>query len=88
MRILLILIIFISGLQDGAAGGGGGKQELHSDMTFPFISDITFQFISANENSPSCGGNLSVLSAAGSCIMKFMLSGQGNKITANLKNLP
>lgn len=30
--------------------GGGGEQELHSDMTF--------QFISANEKGPSCGGSL------------------------------
>lgn len=32
--------------------GGGGAQELHSDMTF--------QFISTNEKGPSCGGNLCV----------------------------
>lgn len=30
--------------------GGGGEQESHSD--------VTFQFISANEKGPSCGRNL------------------------------
>lgn len=36
--------------------GGGGEQELHSDMTF--------QFISANEKCSSYGGNLCVSSVS------------------------
>lgn len=71
MGILLLLIILTLGVL-----GGGGEQALHSD--------VTFQFISANGKGPSCGGNLSILSTAGSCVMKFMLSGQGNKVIATL----
>lgn len=48
MGIPLFLIVFTLGV----LRVGGGKQELHSDMTF--------QFISANEKGPSCGGNLCV----------------------------
>lgn len=41
---------------------------------------MTFQFISANEKGPFVGEIVgSVLSATGSCIINFMLSGQGNK---------
>lgn len=60
----------------------GGEQEFHSD--------ITFQFISANEKGPSLNGGIcvSILSAAGSCVMKLTLSGQGNKVIVYLKNPP
>lgn len=72
----MILIIFTVGVT-----GGGGEQELHSD--------VTFQFISANETGPPVGGeSVLILSAAGSCVMTFILSGQGNKVIAYLKNPP
>lgn len=44
--------------------GGSGKRELHSDGTFQFISDMTLQFISANEKGPSRGGNPCVSSVS------------------------
>lgn len=58
--------------------GQRGVQELHTHMTF--------QFISAKGKGLHMWGTLSIPSTAGSSVMKSMLSGQGNKIIAYFEN--
>ena len=62
-----------------------GSRNLHPDGTFQFISDTSVHLREWKGSFPWGKFEGQLCQAAGSCIMKFLLSGQGNKRIAYLK---